>query len=110
MASYKINVENDLLPGLMNEGNGLAKLVETVLNQVLEAQMSEHLGAALHERNEDRQDYRNGYRARTLYTRVGPVTLQVRQARDGSFSTDIFPVKGAMSSASSGRSRRWCWR
>jgi hypothetical protein len=29
----------------MNEGNGLAKLVETALNQVLEAQMSEHLAA-----------------------------------------------------------------
>jgi len=27
---------------------------------------------------------------RTLYTRVGPVTLQVPQTRDGSFSTDIF--------------------
>ena len=34
--------------------------------------------------------YRNGHRARTLYTRVGPVTLLVPQTRDGSFSTDIF--------------------
>ena len=33
---------------------------------------------------------RNGYRPRQLYTRVGPVTLQVPQTRDGSFSTDIF--------------------
>lgn len=90
MTDYKINVGNDLLPQLMSEGNGLAKLVEAVLNQVLEAQMSEHLGAALHERTEERQGYRNGSRVRTLYTRVGPVTLQVPQARDGSFSTDIF--------------------
>lgn len=30
------------------------------------------------------------HRARTLYTRVGPVTLLVPQTRDGSFSTDIF--------------------
>jgi transposase-like protein len=34
--------------------------------------------------------YRNGYRSRQLYTRVGPITLQVPQTRDGSFSTDIF--------------------
>lgn len=33
---------------------------------------------------------RNGTRVRTLYTRVGPVSLQVPQARDSSFSTDIF--------------------
>lgn len=90
MAEYKISVGNGLLPGLLSEGNGVAKLVEAVLNQVLEAQMSEHLGAAMHERSEERQGYRNGTRVRTLYTRVGPVSLQVPQARDGSFSTDIF--------------------
>ena len=42
----------------MSEGNGSAKLVEAVLNQVLEGQMSEHLGAALQERTEERQGYR----------------------------------------------------
>ena len=67
MADYKINVGNDLFPHLMSEGNGLAKLVEAVLNQVLEAQMSEHLGAALQERTEEHQGYRNGSRVRTLW-------------------------------------------
>jgi len=79
-----------LLPGLLNGQEGLAKLVETVLNQVLEAQVAETLGAGRHERTEERPGYRNGYRARTLYTRVGPVNLLVPQTRDGSFSTDIF--------------------
>jgi len=90
MAGYDINVGRDLLPGLLSGQNGLAKLVETVLNQILEAQVAEALGADRHERSDERQGYRNGYRARTLYTRVGPVTLQVPQTRDGSFSTDIF--------------------
>ena len=90
MAGYDINVGRDLLPGLLNGQNGLAKLLETVLNQILEAQVTETLGADRHERSDERQGYRNGYRARTLYTRVGPVTLQVPQTRDGSFSTDIF--------------------
>ena len=90
MAGYDINVGRDLLPGLLSGQNGLAKRVETVLNHILEAQVAETLGADRHERSEERQGYRNGYRARTLYTRVGPVTLQVPQTRDGSFSTDIF--------------------
>jgi len=90
MAGYEINVGSELLPGLLNGPNGLAKLVETVLNQILEAQVAESVGAQRHERSEERQGYRNGYRARTLYTRVGPVTLQVPQTRDGSFSTEIF--------------------
>ena len=90
MAGYDINVGRDLLPELLSGQNGLAQLVEAVLNQILEAQISETLGAERHERSDGRQGYRNGYRARTLYTRVGPVTLQVPQTRDGSFSTDIF--------------------
>ena len=90
MTGYEINVGSELLPGLLNGPNGLAKLVETVLNQILEAQVAESVGAQRHERSEERQGYRNGYRARTLFTRVGPVTLQVPQTRDGCFSTDIF--------------------
>jgi transposase-like protein len=68
----------------------LAKLIETILNQILEAQMTEHLKARPHERTEDRQGYRNGSRLRTLTTRVGPLTLIVPRSRDGSFSTEIF--------------------
>lgn len=90
MAGYDVNVEKELLAGLLSEPNGLAKLIETVLNQILEAQMVESLGADKHERSEERQGYRNGYRPRTLFTRVGPITLRVPQARDGSFSTEIF--------------------
>lgn len=90
MADYDVSLGRELLPGLLSGQDGLSKLVETVLNQVLEAQVTEALGADRHERTEERQGYRNGYRTRTLYTRVGPVTLQVPQTRDGSFSTDIF--------------------
>lgn len=86
MTDYNITVGKELLPELLSSQDGLAKLVESVLNQILEAQVSESLGADKHER----LGYRNGYRPRQLYTRVGPVTLQVPQTRDGSFSTEIF--------------------
>jgi putative transposase len=90
MAGIDVSVSKELLPGLLGSQDGLAKLVEAVLNQILEAQVTEALGAERHERSEERPGYRNGHRARTLYTRVGPVTLLVPQTRDGSFSTDIF--------------------
>ena len=90
MAGYDVSVGRELLPGLLNGPDGLARLVESVLNRILEARVSEALRADRHERSEERQGYRNGYRARTLYTRVGPVTLQVPQTRSGEFSTEIF--------------------
>lgn len=90
MTDYNITVGKDLLPELLSGQDGLAKLIESVLNQILEAQVSESLNAEPYERSEGRAGYRNGYRIRQLYTRVGPVQLQVPQTRDGSFSTEIF--------------------
>jgi len=90
MAGIDVSVSKELLPGLLGSQDGLAKLVEAVLNQILEAQVTESLGADRHERSEERVGYRNGHRSRTLYTRVGPVTLLVPQTREGCFSTDIF--------------------
>jgi len=56
----------------------------------LDAQMTEHLQAKPYERTDQRRAYRNGYKPRQLTTRVGTLTLRVPQARDGSFSTDLF--------------------
>ena len=90
MTDFEINVPSNLLSSLLTEQNGLAKLLEAVLNQVLDAQASEQVGAGRYERSDDRVAYRNGYRTRQLYTRVGPLTLLVPQMRDGQFSTEIF--------------------
>jgi len=90
MTDYNINVGKELLPELLSQPNGLAKLIESVLNQVLEAQVSESLQAEPYERNDERAGYRNGYRTRQLYTRVGPISLRVPQTRNGAFSTEIF--------------------
>ena len=72
------------------DGGGVAKLMESMLNQVLSAQADEAAGAGRYERSEGRTSYRSGTRVRTLYTRVGTLTLQVPQLRDGSFCPEIF--------------------
>lgn len=91
MTDYDVTLSPELLPALLSGPDGLAKLLQSALNQVVEAQMTEHLGAERYERTDERDGrYRNGHRDRQLYTRVGPITLRVPQLRDGSFSTDIF--------------------
>jgi transposase-like protein len=59
MTDYNVTVGKDLLPELLSGQDGLAKLIESVLNQVLEAQVSDSLGAERYERSEERQSYRN---------------------------------------------------
>jgi len=90
MTDYDVKLNKDDMVALLSDNGALAGLVESVLNQVLEAQMSEHLGAERYSHSDEREGYRNGYRERKLYTRIGSLTLRVPQTRDGSFSTQIF--------------------
>ncbi len=90
MDNYDIKLKREDLLGLLSSNDGMADILTDVINQVLEAQCTEQLKAEPYERSEERQAYRNGYRTRTLYTRVGPLSLRVPQTRNGEFSTDIF--------------------
>lgn len=90
MAEYQVKLTGEHLASLMSNDEGFRKLLQDVINQVLEAQMTEHLQAEPYERTDGRKGHRNGYRVRQLYTRVGPLQLLIPQTRDGSFSTDIF--------------------
>jgi putative transposase len=75
---------------LTDDPDFLRRLVEQVLQQMLEAEMTAHLGAAPYERTETRTGQRNGYKPRQLHTRVGTLTLMVPQDRAGTFSTQLF--------------------
>ena len=75
---------------LLEDPNFLREIVERVLQEMLEAEMTEHIGAAPYERSATRTGHRNGYKPRTLRTRVGTLNLLVPQDREGNFSTRLF--------------------
>ncbi len=90
MTQYQVTLNAQTLQRLFSSDGQLAQLLESILNQVLEAQVGEQLQADRYERSEQRQGYRNGYKPRHLTTRVGTLTLRVPQVREGGFSTDLF--------------------
>ena len=61
-----------------------------MVQQVLEAEMEEAVGAEKGERTPNRLGYRSGYYPRTLLTRVGKLELRVPQDRHGRFRTEVF--------------------
>ncbi|MDT2241380.1 transposase [Paenibacillus larvae] len=93
MAQYQINVDSQLLHQLFL-GNfqdaGVAKLLESVLNQVLQAQVSEQVEADRYERTENRKAYRNGSYPHGLHTRVGTITPAFRASVAGSSRQSSF--------------------
>lgn len=75
---------------LLSNPEGLRDVIRAVMQEVLEAEMDEALGAGKSERTPERLGYRSGYYGRTLVTRVGKLELRVPQDRQGRFSTELF--------------------
>jgi transposase-like protein len=75
---------------LLADPDSLREVVRAVMQEMLEAEMNEALGAQKGERTPERLGYRSGYYGRTLITRVGKLELRVPQDREGRFSTELF--------------------
>src|SRR5262249_59974281 len=79
------------IKGLLSTDKEFLKpIVRAILQEVLEAEMTEALGAGKGERVEGRLGYRSGYYGRSLVTRIGKIELRVPQDRQGRFSTELF--------------------
>src|SRR5215212_9136343 len=63
--------------------------VRWVVHELMEAEVSELVGAKLGERSEDRATHRNGYRPRRWDTRAGEIELQIPKLRRGSYFPSI---------------------
>ncbi|MET3587978.1 transposase-like protein [Pseudorhizobium tarimense] len=63
----------------------LRLIAESVLQMIMEADVDGLIGAGRYERGESRQTWRNGYRDRTLDTRLGTLNLKIPKMRSGSY-------------------------
>lgn len=92
MAQLNFTLDSNMVKGLFltHIPEALVPLLETILNQFLQAMATEAVGAMKYERTEERKAYRNGSRERTLKTRIGTITLDVPRLRSGEFSHELF--------------------
>jgi putative transposase len=91
MAERHRRRDEELVQGaLLDDAGFLRGIVEGVLQHLLEAEITEHLGAAPYERADARTGHRNGHKPRKLKSRVGTLELLVPQDREGTFSTSLF--------------------
>jgi putative transposase len=66
-------------------GDVIRESVRAVAQELMEAEISELIGAQHGERTEDRATHRNGYRPRRWDTRAGEIELQIPKMRQGSY-------------------------
>jgi len=95
MATFEMEIpdekiQDEKIQEMLQGDRGIAVLLEPILNQILQSEMTEHLGAESGERTDSRSGYRNGTYRRKLTTRVGTLELEVPRDRDGTFQTELF--------------------
>jgi len=87
MTCMKENTQFDLAMELLitNGFDGLAGAITVLLNTAMRIERSRYLQAEPYERSQRRQGYANGYKPKTVKTRVGEITVAVPQTRDSQF-------------------------
>ena len=92
MGSIEVTVDSEIIQDLIlgQRDEAIRKLVQTILNEVLEAEMDEHLQAKCHERRDSRKGYRNGPYVQGLTMRVGTLGSRVPRDRKRTFETAVF--------------------
>jgi transposase-like protein len=78
LAEYLRKTGMELESGLLRDGIAL------LTRLLMEAQVSEQIGAGRYEHRESRQGFRNGCRDGPWETRVGEIPLQIPELRRGS--------------------------
>jgi transposase-like protein len=83
-------MSDDRLPlaELLQKAGGedfLRSVAEAVVQLLMETDVDGVIGAGRHERSVERTTYRNGYRDRTLETRLGSLQLRIPKLRQGSY-------------------------
>ncbi len=85
----EVTVVNEAVQLLLEEGlEGLGPAVSVLLNEAMRIERSRTLGAELWQRSPERKGYANGYKPRTLKTRLGKLELDVPQVRG---DVDFYP-------------------
>ena len=90
MTTRKRNTKLAAVEAVAGDRDLMKALMKEALQEVLEGEMTEFLGAAPGERTEGRNGYRAGYYGRNLVTRIGKLELRVPRDRSGEFSTALF--------------------
>ena len=82
----QLNAFDDLMELLAEHGfDGMAQAITILLNEAMKLERAEALGADPYERTEHRRGYANGFKSKTVRTRVGAITVNVPQTRGVEF-------------------------
>ncbi len=83
---HNCTLPKEILEQIAEQGlDYLPTLIRIVVNAAMKAERQRYLGVAPYERSEKRRDRANGYKPKTVRTRLGEITFDIPQVRGGEF-------------------------
>jgi len=85
---YKHNftLPEELVADIADQGfEFMPELLRLVINAAMQMERQKYLGVEPYERGPERRDQANGYKPKTMKTRVGDITFEIPQVREGDF-------------------------
>ena len=79
------------LSALAEGFDGMSEAIAVLMNEAMRLERSAFLGADPHERTPERRGHANGFKPKSVKTRVGKVDLQVPQVRDVKDGATFYP-------------------
>lgn len=86
--TYQSNctLPEEILEQIAVEGlEALPALIQILINEAMRSEREQHLGAGHYERSPERRGHANGYKPKTVKTRLGEIQFAVPQVRQGDF-------------------------
>ncbi len=82
-------IPKGILEAITAEGlENLTELIRILVNAVMKVEREQHLGAEAYERKETLYGYANGYKPKTVKTRMGEIEFAIPQVREGNLYTE----------------------
>ena len=80
------SIPDDLLEEIAEQGLQIVpELIRTLVNAAMQLERQRYLGVQPYERSPERQGRANGYKSKTVATRMGKIAFDVPQVREGGF-------------------------
>jgi len=82
----KLTLPADLLETIAEQGlDALPELVRVIVNEAMQIERQHYLGATPYQRTVERRGHANGFKPKTVETRLGEITFAIPQVREGGF-------------------------
>ena len=80
------NLSSSTLEEITRNGiEAIPELMKVLLNNIMQVERAKYLQAGEYERTESRKGHANGYKPKTVKTRLGEITFAIPQVREGGF-------------------------